>query len=460
MLCSDCSLPICSAGCFRMSNKARGFCFTLNNYTVQDHIAIKEYFESENARYWIMGEEIAPTTNTPHLQGYVLFHNPRHFNVIKNKFRWHVEKAVGTPWQNKLYCQKGEHFEEAGDIPTDPKAKAKSDGAKGGAIEKKKWDAALAACTTGHFDGVDPRIRITQARNLEFLSQKLRSMGNYEDAPNKVLWLHGATGAGKSRAARATFTQEGAHPDLVFFKSADTIWWDGYQGEPYVVIDDIDIDHSKMGYNYKIWFDRYPFMAQVKGGTIKIRPQRIIVTSNYTPENIWQYVPKTLEPILRRCEVISFDQDTLPFLEPYRLEAKEQEWIASRQVPAADAPQDEEEELPNLMVPPTPPPSNDGVEMVPCTPGMSLAEYLAAEEAAERELEEGLERRTAVRRPSKKKKRKVVVDSADEESEVGDDEFSSSEPSQFIDVENEPDGSVGDYDFDDGFIVKDSDEED
>lgn len=79
-------------------------------------------------------------------------------------------------------------------------------------------------------------------------------------------------------------------------------WWDGYNGEPYVLIDDIDPDHSFLGHFLKIWADRYPFRADTKGGFVHIRPQRIFITSNHPPQDIFK-TPEAVAAIQRRFNI-------------------------------------------------------------------------------------------------------------------------------------------------------------
>lgn len=120
-----------------------------------------------------------------------------------------------------------------------------------------------------------------------------------EDHIQKVnFWYYGKTGTGKSHAAREEFEKP-------FLKSAANHWWDGYQGEENVIIDDFDKYHIRMGYYLKIWADRYEFPAEIKGSTLRIRPKHIVVTSNYHPNQIWED-NETLEPILRRFKVVKF----------------------------------------------------------------------------------------------------------------------------------------------------------
>lgn len=108
-------------------------------------------------------------------------------------------------------------------------------------------------------------------------------------------WIHGPTGVGKSRGIRDL------HGESLFVKDPNK-WWDGYQGEETILIEDLEPEHKFLGWFLKIWADHYPFKAQVKGGYVSLRPKRIIVTSNFTPEEIFENA-KILEPIRRRFTV-------------------------------------------------------------------------------------------------------------------------------------------------------------
>jgi len=59
----------------------------------------------------------------------------------------------------------------------------------------------------------------------------------------------------------------------------------------------------------KIWADRYPFTAQIKGGVLqKIRPAKIIVISNYRLSDCFPDA-RDADPIARRFKEFEFPQD-------------------------------------------------------------------------------------------------------------------------------------------------------
>ena len=73
----------------------------------------------------------------------------------------------------------------------------------------------------------------------------------------------------------------------------------------------------------KVWADRYPFPGEIKGGRIEgIRPLKVIVTSNYTPEECFPN-SNDLEPILRRFKVVNLEPILLLILNTQSLNSNE-----------------------------------------------------------------------------------------------------------------------------------------
>jgi hypothetical protein len=103
---------------------------------------------------------------------------------------------------------------------------------------------------------------------------------------------------GKSYSAREWF------PNL-FVKNHNK-WWDGYSGQPQVLIDDVDHSDAKWIGNFlKIWADKYAFQSETKGGTLTIRPEKLIVTSNYSISELFFADNALFEAISRRFYLIN-----------------------------------------------------------------------------------------------------------------------------------------------------------
>jgi len=116
-----------------------------------------------------------------------------------------------------------------------------------------------------------------------------------------------------------------------YSKVASNKWWEKYQGEDNVLIEDMDTTHAYQGYNLKIWADKYAFPVEIKFAADLIRPKIIIVTSNYSIKDVFP------DPSIH-----------LPLLERFKVIHKTQRWNAtvnSELMPVEDS--FEEEKAPN-----------------------------------------------------------------------------------------------------------------
>jgi len=94
--------------------RSRKWIFTFNNYTENQVTTIKEFL-CKNAKKWIFGYEIAPTTGTPHLQGYMEFKNTMTWSSLNKKgFTCWGTAARGSLKDNYDYTTKDCKFEHGG----------------------------------------------------------------------------------------------------------------------------------------------------------------------------------------------------------------------------------------------------------------------------------------------------------------------------------------------------------
>lgn len=90
-------------------DKARQWCFTLNNYSDTEYTSILD-FCNKSGKTYIIGKEIGES-GTPHLQGYISSKNAIRFTTLKKVCtRLHIEKAKGTLEQNRVYCSKDNDY--------------------------------------------------------------------------------------------------------------------------------------------------------------------------------------------------------------------------------------------------------------------------------------------------------------------------------------------------------------
>lgn len=266
-----------------MSRK-RSFVFTLNNPSDTDEQRIQGIAH----RYLCYGREVAPTTGTRHLQGYICFDNGKTVSAVRRLLTGcHVEIARGSPTQCRDYCTKDADYFEDGQLPIEP--------AKKGELEQQRWRDARTNAIAGELDEIPDQIFVQHFNTIRSIA------AHY--APESVslpevcgVWLFGTSGTGKTEAVRQRFP--GAYCKM------PNKWWDGYdvrsREHRVVYLDDVDPQHVRwIPHFLKIWGDKHPFRGEAKGTTLNLRPRVFIVTSQYRIEEMG-FNPEDCAAIARR----------------------------------------------------------------------------------------------------------------------------------------------------------------
>ena len=98
-------LPAQMAQEVKSAEKYRNWVFTLNNHTDDDIERLANPYEQ--VKYIAYGKEIAPTTETPHLQGYICCWEPQRMTFFKRQIpRAHMEPMRGRLQDNDMYIEK------------------------------------------------------------------------------------------------------------------------------------------------------------------------------------------------------------------------------------------------------------------------------------------------------------------------------------------------------------------
>lgn len=99
----------------------------------------------------------------------------------------------------------------------------------------------------------------------------------------RVLVLWGATGAGKTYAA-VNVIANGTDYYIAEAPSVkgSKLWFDGYEGQRILILDDFDGDYCTMAYLKRL-LDKYKLKIEVKGGFAWATWTTVIITSNHHP---------------------------------------------------------------------------------------------------------------------------------------------------------------------------------
>lgn len=265
--------------------QSKYWCFTINNPRKN----YKDLDGLKNWSYMVVGNETGEN-GTPHLQGFVVFKTRTKFSTVKNQLaKAHIEQMKGTPKQASTYCMKDGNYEVFGELPNDYKG-----GASGGIRKRENFKDMVKFAKSDKFDDI---LELDPVSYVQHYHAFKRILQDYPIKPNDLNdvcgeWIYGPPNVGKSYTAR----QE--NPDL--YDKAINKWWDGYQGESCVLLDDFDLVHNILGHHLKRWADKYSFPAEIKGTTRQIRPSKIVVTSNYTIDEIFSQHGNVLCDALKR----------------------------------------------------------------------------------------------------------------------------------------------------------------
>ena len=247
----------------KMQNKDQGpketwrvfnYIFTFHDYTPED----EERLAQLDFQYLLYGHEVCPKTKRPHLQGYIQMKKQTYWTFLNTYFEkrcwWH--KANGSVESQEVYCKKdnegivelgtarssGKFGQPGGNQPGAPSMAERI--AKNKRLLEEDLDDLAA-------QGVIAMCQVRGVKNARMdIAEVVRRKNKPKviEGPFKNLWFWGPSGTGKSHKARTDY------PDA-YLKNMSK-WWDGYDGEEDVLMEDFDKDEDKhLIQDMKIWCD-------------------------------------------------------------------------------------------------------------------------------------------------------------------------------------------------------------
>lgn len=246
-------------------SRARGWCFTVNNYTDED----VENMENIVCRAICVAKEVGES-KTPHLQGVVYFEHPKTLRAAKRKIspRAHLEIMRGTWQQASDYCRKDSDIvRDYGEGPAQGRRNDINEFSK--AIEERESKESIVKGEFATQFAKYPRFYnacvevFAKSRTKEFRTVEV-----------EVYW--GPTGTGKTRKAME-------HEDVFLWDPCSPEWWCGYEGEKILVIDEFGRGSLPIKRLLRL-LDGYQCKLPIKGGCTYAEWTKVIITSNTNPD--------------------------------------------------------------------------------------------------------------------------------------------------------------------------------
>lgn len=254
------------------STKARNWCFTLNNYTEEDAQRIARPYEW--VKYVAYSREVAPTTGTPHFQGFLCCWEPQRLSAIKLYLpRAHLEVMHGRLIDNDRYCTK-QGTQELIELGERPMQGMRSDliGFKR-RIDRGEEPVQIAedephfGAYVKYHTGMEKYAHHVRAKKIRFDREMPRVYIRIGDSGSgKTKWLDDEFGKGNWARMPNPTSSYWITPTV---SRADT-----------VLVDDVGPAKVPKVEEFLEWTDRYPIEFNSKGGHLWWKPKNIVFTSN------------------------------------------------------------------------------------------------------------------------------------------------------------------------------------
>lgn len=284
---------------------SREWVFTINNWSFID---VDNLYKIES-RYKCWAPEVAPTTGTPHLQGYIVFKDAKTRKAV-SKIIPRAYLAARSPKSSPLNCRQyifGPYSKDGKEKPFNKDAiEVGTLPKQGERNDLKNFHDAIKAGKRGRdLSEEHLEVRAKYPRLEQLLineDDKQRAIDMYKNGFRPEIHIRwGEPGAGKSRYVYDKHGAENIYELNLGDGSGGSVWWDGYDGEEVILINDFD---GELGWKYLLrLLDRYPFRLQVKGSHRWRICKYIYITSNCSPDQ-W-YRKESYRPLLQRLDSVT-----------------------------------------------------------------------------------------------------------------------------------------------------------
>lgn len=277
---------------------ARAWSFTLNNPLATDPSRLSRLVSpspcpAKHFRSIVFGLERGEQTGTPHFQGVFLFKQPVRMAYIRRTLEsyaishCHLEPARSRDALLE-YVKKDGRWVCYGESPTTQGQRSDLEDACRHLLQTRDLH---------EFKLSFPVPFVKFHKGFEKLLLSPPNMSPRE--PPYVEWIYGPTGTGKTYSV-----WEREAGKSIWVCSTSLQWFDGYNGQPVVLIDDFRGSYCTF-HQLLRYLDRYPLDVPVKGGFVNWSPRRIYITSSKSPREVYN-VDEDIQQLLRRITKICY----------------------------------------------------------------------------------------------------------------------------------------------------------
>ncbi len=254
----------------------------------EDPVTFKARAEKVGFKYLIIGYETCPTTGKPHLQWYGETYkkirlssigNKKHLNCTVFPLRRSVKAAIDYMIDNK--DKPNPVFEEFGTRPGEYFEGTKTDNnnkISQASARKAVSLEILALARSGKFDIIADKYPGQYLRSYQVLRKIYAdSLPKPEKDNIQCILVRGPSGCGKTQFLKKHF-----QTDDVYWYNKNPNFFEKYDCEQTLVIDDLDRSHRHLLFHLKTTCDTVPNLFNVKFGSMWSNIRKIIVTTQYT----------------------------------------------------------------------------------------------------------------------------------------------------------------------------------
>lgn len=250
---------------------------------------LKNIYENSDSNYVVGQAEKGKINNTLHIQFFVNFKYPQRFTKI-------------TKFDKSIHCEKVTINNGADNYCMKEDTRVEGPYKFGNYPQKQNnpydWENIWNLAKENRIDEIPPSIRI---RNYNTIKNIAKDYMDFEDCEHlRGIWIWGPAGRGKSKWVRDHVPSNELYPKML------NKWWDGYNNQRVVVLDDFGLEGDFLSQELKIWSDRYGCLLENKGGCLQSRYEWFIITSQYRIKDIFTDF-ETREALHRRFIVFFID---------------------------------------------------------------------------------------------------------------------------------------------------------